>query len=413
MNILLITPNFPPEITGAGHLYFELAKSMVDRGHKTTVVTCFPRWHINEIPPKYKGKIFMWETMEGMQVIRVKIPPLPLKIPAIRGIDHFLVAIEFLIGALFSGKRDIILIYSPPLTLGVTAFILGKIGRIPFVFNVQDIFPKYAVDSGVLKNRFLIRFFEAIETFVYKHAKYISVHSPGNRGYLASRGVPKDKLIVIPNWVDTDRVRPGDKHNGFRERYNLDDKFVVSYVGTIGYAQDVNVIIQSAALLKSYEDILFFLVGEGPEKKNLEKKAKNLGLGNVKFAPIQPWEKYLEVLRASDISLINLKKELSTPVVPSKTFNIMASGIPIVASIPLHGDAARIIEEGRCGLCVPAGDDKELARAILKLYRESSLKEEMGKNGRNHAVNYYSREACTSKYEELFCKAVKEEKKDI
>lgn len=413
MNILLITPNFPPEITGAGHLYFELAKSMVDRGHKTTVVTCFPRWHINEMPPKYKGKIFMCETMEGIQVMRVKMPPLPLKIPAIRGIDHFLVAIEFLIGALFSGKRDIILVYSPPLTLGVTACVLGKIRRIPFVFNVQDIFPKYAVDSGVLKDRFLIRFFEAIERFVYKHAKYISVHSPGNWGYLASRGVPKNKLIVIPNWVDTDRVRPGDKHNRFREQYNLDGKFVVSYVGTIGYAQDVNVIIQSAALLKSYEDILFFLVGEGPEKKNLERKARTLGLNNVMFVPIQPWEKYLEVLRASDVSLINLKKELSTPVVPSKTFNMMASGIPIVASVPPHGDAANIIEEGQCGLCVPAGDDEELARAILKLYKESSLKEEMGKNGRNHAVNYYSREACTSKYEELFCKAVKEEKKNI
>lgn len=406
MNILLITPNFPPEITGAGHLYFELAKSMVDGGHKTTVVTCFPRWHINEMPPKYKGKIFMWETMEGIQVIRVKMPPLPLKIPAARGIDHFLVAIAFLIRSLFLGKQDIILVYSPPLPLGLTAFTLGKIRKIPFIFNVQDIFPRYAVDSGVLRNRLFIWFFEVIERFVYRQAKYISVHSPGNRKYLSSRGVPESKLAVIPNWVDVDRVRAVEKYNGFSKRYRLDDKFVVSYAGTMGYAQDVNTIIKTAALLKSYKNILFLLVGEGPEKQELVKKSKNLMLNNVMFLPTQPWAKYLEVLQSSDVSMVNLKKELSTPVVPSKIFNIMASSRPTVASIPLDGDAAKIIKEAQCGLCVPAGDKEKLAQAILHLHENPSLRKKMGENGRIHVERYYSRTACADKYEELFLKAL-------
>ena len=406
MNILLITSYFPPEITGAGHLYFELSKSLVDKGHKVTVVTCFPRWHINEMPPEYKGKIFMWEKMEEIQVIRVKMPPLPLNIPAIRGIDHFLVAIAFLISSLFLGKQDIILVYSPPLPLGLTAFMLGKIRKIPFIFNVQDIFPRYAIDSGVLNNRLLIGFFEMMARFVSGRAKYVSVHSPGNREYLASRRVPRDKLVVIPNWVDIDRVKPAEKHNGFSKRYSLDNKFVVSYAGTIGYAQDANTIIRSAGLLKSHKNILFLLVGEGPEKQDLVRKSKNLGLNNVMFLPTQPWDRYLEVLQASDVSMINLKKELSTPVVPSKIFNIMASSTPTVASIPLDGDAAKIIEEAQCGLCVPAGDEEKLAQVILHLYENPSLGKRMGENGRIHVERYYSRASCVKRYEELFFKAL-------
>jgi len=344
--------------------------------------------------------------MNRIEVARVKMPPLPLKIPATRGIDHFLVAIAFLIRSLFLDRQDIILVYSPPLPLGLTAFTLGKIRKIPFILNVQDIFPRYAIDSGVLKKRLPIWFFEMIERFVYGRAKYISVHSPGNREYLGSRGVPRDKLVVIPNWVDIDRVKPAEEHNGFSKRYSLDDKFVVSYAGTIGYAQDVNTIIGSAALLKSYENILFLLVGEGPEKQDLVRKSKNLRLSNVMFLPIQPWDKYLEVLQVSDVSMINLKKELSTPVVPSKIFNIMASSTPTVASIPLDGDAAKIIEEAQCGLCVPAGDEEKLAQAILDLYENSSLRKRMGEKGRIHVERYYSRVACVKRYEELFFKAL-------
>lgn len=401
MNILILTAYFPPEITGAGHLYFELAEGLAKKGHQVTVVTCIPRWHINEVDKKYRGKIFMREEIKGVEIIRVRIPPLPLKsIPASRGIDHFLVALEFVLGGLVSGRQDAILVYSPPLPLGLTARILKKVKDAAFIFNVQDIFPKYAIDSGVLKNQFLIKGFEKIESYVYKNANFITVHSPGNKRYLASCGIPQNKLVVIPNWVDTSRVTPGIKHNSFREEHNLGDEFIVSYAGTIGYAQDMEVIIDCAAHLKSYEDLLFLLVGEGPKKGEIQNRANERNLDNVKFLPIQPWDKYPSVLQASDVCLVNLNN-LSTPVVPSKIFNIMASGRPIAASMPLEGDAPKIIDKAGCGICVECGDAEELSEAILELYQKPSLREKMGRNGRKAAKELYSREVCTDKYEEL------------
>jgi len=404
MHILIVTNYFPPEITGAGHLYYELAAGLVARGHQVTVVTGFPRWRVDrsKLKPEYHRRLLLWEDMDGIGVLRVATVPLPLRFVIFRAPDHFLIALSFLLGGLLVKDPDVILVYSPPLPLGLTAWLLGRRRHAPFVFNVQDIFPKYVVDSGVLRNRALIRMFESIEHFLYRKADAITVHSEGNRDYLISQGVGIHKLVVVPNWVDTDRMRPGPRQNEFRHKYGLDSHFIVSYAGTIGYAQDLDTVIESAALLKQHAEIAFVFVGEGGEKQRLQAKAESLGLTNVLFLPIEPWEKYPLVLQASDACLVNLKPTLTTPVVPSKLLNIMASGRPVVANVPPDGDAARIIRQANCGLCLEAGDARGLAEAILKLYRDPHLADELGRNGRCYAEARFSLEVCVRQYEALF-----------
>jgi colanic acid biosynthesis glycosyl transferase WcaI len=283
---------------------------------------------------------------------------------------------------------------------------LKKLQGLPFILNVQDLFPQSIIDLGLLRNRWLIRFFEEMERFVYRRANIITVHSEGNREHVM-RKLDKgqaEKVKVIPNWVDVHFIQPGPRMNWFREAHGLGDAFVVSFAGVLGYSQDLDVVLDAARILEDggwSSEILFLIVGDGVERPRLEAKARQMGLNNVRFLPMQPREKYPAVLHASDIGLATLHAEVRTPVVPSKILSIMAAGRPVVAAMNLDGDGPRLIAEARCGLCVPPEDPRALAEAILQLYHDASLREELGRNGRRYAEKYLSLEACVERYEQL------------
>jgi len=365
----------------------------------------------DRILAQYGRKWWLREGMDGFTVVRTRVLPVPLHLPLAKGVDHLAVAFSEWVGGLLArDKPDVILAYSPPLPLGLSAHYIARRYKVPFVFNVQDIFPQYAIDSGLLTNPILIDFFQRMERYLYANADVIIVHSEGNREYLAShRSVPYDKLRVVYNWADIQNIKPGPKHNEFRKEFGLGDAFVVSYAGTMGWAQNLDTVLQSAALLKDYKyykDILFLLVGDGPKRSELERNAQELGLSNVRFIPLQPKEKYVQLLRASDVCLISLNKGLTTPVVPGKLMDIMAAGRPVVGCAPLKGDAPRIVREARCGFCVDSEDSKGMADAILELYHRRELAEELGRNGRTFAESHFAREVCTRGYEEVLNGAV-------
>jgi colanic acid biosynthesis glycosyl transferase WcaI len=401
MKILILTNYFPPEIGGAAHLYFELAASLVKRGHQVTVVTGFPRYNVKTDAGQYHGKLFSQENIEGINLLRIYTIPFPHKSKILRGLDHFAVAAIYAMRGLFLDSYNVILVYSPPLPLGLAAFFLSKIKKVPFVVNIQDLFPKEAIDLGLLTNRIIIRIFEALECFIYKQANHITVHSPGNLDYIVSRGANPEKVSVCYNWVDTERVSPGNYNNQFAKTHNLDGRFVVSYAGTMGWCQDMQVIVAAAQLLKDYNDILFLMVGDGVEKEKAQRQGDLLKLSNIKWLPPQSWKVYPQILAASRVSMINLNANLKTPVVPSKLLNIMAAGRPVVASLPLHGDAPRIIQEAQAGLCVPPNDPKALAAAILRFYKDEGLCKEYGQNGRAYAEKYFSRAVGIEHYERV------------
>lgn len=408
MKILLITAYFPPESGAAANLFYDLGRQLAQKGQEITVLTSFPSYHVVTEVDSYKGCSFMEEQLNGMKIIRVKVPQFPQYIPIGKGLWQFSIAYRFIRVLKKISKNDIALIYSPPLPLGLTGISLTKHYGTPFILNIQDIFPQSAIDLKVLKNKILIRIFEYLEKKIYRYAKCITVHSSDNETYVQKAGgFDADKVTVIPNWIDTDYLQPGPKQNFFSDKYGLQNKFVVSFAGIIGYSQDIDVIIKAAELLKENKKILFLIVGDGVEKEKFEMKVKKLRLDNVLFLPLQPRDIYSLILHSSDICLSTLKKEVLSSPIPSKILSIMASAKPLITCMNLNGSASRIIQDAKCGFILPSGDYKGLSDRILRLYNSPQLADEYGRNGRKYCLENFSLDICANKYIHLFEQNVK------
>ncbi|MBD3181065.1 glycosyltransferase [Candidatus Poribacteria bacterium] len=407
MKILILVNGFPPEIRSVAHLFYELAESLVNLGHQVTVVTGFPSYAIREVDKKYRHKLFLREKMNNVNVIRLATIPLPRTIPMVRTFSHFFEAISFFIGGLLSRKQDVVLIYSPPLTLGISGYFLKRLKKIPFFFNMQDVYPQCLIDIGILKNPVIIAISRLLEKWVYKRVDYFTVYSDGNKQHLLKNNVPDENIIIIPNWVDTDTIKPSERLNNFRRNNDLGTSFIVSFAGVMGYAQGLDAVIHSAKIIEEYKNILFLLVGDGVEKPKLENMVQEMDLQNVKFLPMQPKHIYPQVLAASDVCLVTLKGELKTAI-PGKLQSIMASGRPVLASVDLSGEVPKVIKAAKCGYCVESDNPEELAKAIINLYEKTNLREKFGKNARSFAEKHFSRNVCISKYDQAFFKAVKE-----
>jgi len=402
MRILFVSAYFPPDTGSAATLFYEMGGYLAKKGHSVSVLTSFPSYHVTGKVNHYEGKGFTREDIDGMAVFRVRVPQFPRHIPAMRALWQFSMSYCFSRTADKLDKQDICLVYSPPLPLGLTGSVLKRKKTCAFVLNVQDLFPQSAVDLRLLKNKMLVRFFEYLERRIYGSANHITVHSHGNKAHVNRTGVDPQKITVIPNWIDTDFIRPGPKANPFSKRYGLAEKFVVCFAGVLGYSQDIDVILNAAAMLKNEKEKVFLIVGGGVEKGRLTKKANDMCLDNVLFLPMQPRDIYPHILASSDVCLSTLNKDVLSPVVPSKILSIMAAGKPLVACMNLNGDAPAMIQQAECGYVFAAGDSGSLANAVQKLYEEPNLRRRYGANGRNYCVANFSLDVCADKYVGLF-----------
>lgn len=402
MNLLLVCPFFPPEVGSAAHLFFELGQALKARGHRITVLTGLPRYHVLGDQRRYRRKPFVVENFHDLRVFRVVNLKVPWKVPLLRGLDQLFTALSFGAAGLFLGPFDLAMVYSPFLPLALSTYCLSRLRGKPGVMNVQDIFPQSAVDAGVLRNPLLIRLFRVMEAFLYRHFPHVVAHSEGTRQYVINRGAAPEDVTTIANWVDTCALKPGEKHNHVREALGLQDRFVVSFAGIMGYSQDLETVLQAAAILANRPEIAFLLVGDGVKKPHLQNMARTYNLRNVTFLPMQPKEKYLDILHASDLCLVTLRKEVKTPVVPSKIISIMAAGRPVLACLPLDGDAPCLINDAQAGFCLPAGRPDLLAEAVLGFSQDGDLGEKMGEQGRQYAVQHLSLSHAVERLERLF-----------
>lgn len=403
MHVLILTTVYPPEVRSSAQIMFQLAESIKNGGHTVTVITAVPP-HRDDQTRRLMDRFFCKEDQDGVTVIRIStLPTHRTRTPALlRGTGQLLNAAAYFLAACFVPKPHVSLAYSPPLTLGIAGYLLKVTRHVPHVFNVQDLVPQYAIDLGILRSKLMIGIVKAIEHFVYKRVDAITVHSQGNKDYVVGEGVDSGKVHVIPNWVDTSVLTPSPKQNDFRARHNLNDKFVVLFAGVLGFAQDVDTIIDSAANLADKEDIVFLIVGEGVEKDRLVRKTAALNLVNVRFLPFVDKDAYPKVVAASDLCLATLQKTLLCPVVPSKILGYMAAGRPVVASFPLGGDAPAVIRNADCGICVDPGDPGQLSRAVLRVYESRAAATAWGNNGRQFVVEHHDREKCFQQYNHLF-----------
>ncbi len=405
--ILLLTLVFAPDGVSTAVLMTELALELKALGHEVTVLTTTP--HYNEEPEararqpltKRWGGLLYESEIGGIKVLHASIPVKGWRVGA-RILDYLRFhAISTAAGLLAVGPFDVIIAPSPPLTIGLSAWLLRLLRGAPFIYNVQEIYPDVAVSLGMLTNRTAIRFFEGLETFVYARARVITVISEWFRRRLLAKGVPAAKLRVIPNFVDTSFIEPGPKQNDFARQHCLDDKFVVQYAGNIGLTQGFETVLQAARLLADLPDLRFLIVGDGTRREWLENELRQDPLPGVVLLPYQPRSVVPQIYAASDVCLVPLKSGTAQETFPSKIYTIMAAARPVIASADHDSELAWVVDAAQCGWAVPPDDAQQMAAAVRQAYAQRAELPAQGENGRRYVIAHHSRAAVAAQYDAL------------
>jgi len=402
-NILIIADVYPPEVSSAAHLMKELAEGLKKRGNNIWIITTYPKYYL----PKglNSQKIQLFSDKDGIKVIRVKTLPLKKVNFVIRGISQLLLPFLFFQKAkkLIKEKLDIVIIYSPPLPLATIGIKIKKYFGAKFILNIQDIFPQNAVDLGILKNKLLIRFFEAMEKNIYKNADLITFHSEGGRRFLIEKkGVPERKIITLSNWIDLMPYQNLNRNISFRKKWDLQGKSIFLFAGIMGPAQGLEFLIKIAKEVSNIEDIIFLLVGDGMEKEKIEKMIRHYDLSNVMIKPFVSKDDYPYLAKEADVGLVCLSSKNKTAFVPGKVLGYMAASKPIVAFLNQESDGFEVIQEAKCGYAVKVEDINKAIEVVRKIYNEEDKLKEMGDNGFKYALNNFTIDVCLNKLEKLF-----------
>ena len=389
MNILLIHQNFVDPTHAGGTRHFELMSFWARHGHKTTMITGTVDYLTGRRIEGTRG----WVTEQWLDDIRVlrayTLPTLHTSF------NHRVLAFcSFMISAIFAGLRsgpvDVVIGTSPPIFQLVSAWLIAVFKRKPFVLEIRDLWPEFAIEIGVLKNPLLIWLSRSLESFMYARANHIVVNSPAFRGYLLEKGIRASRISVVPNGVDPDMFQPEADGERFRKDLGLANQFIATYAGALGMANDISTILRAAARLRENDSVHFLLVGAGKEADNLRAEAESLRLTNVTFAGTYPKNRMNEVLAGSDACLATLKDiRMFRTVYPNKVFDYMAAGRPVVLGI--GGVIRDVVEDAQAGIAFEPGNDEQLAKAILKLAGDRVASSEMGAHGRSYVAKNFHR----------------------
>jgi len=399
LRVVFLTHYFPPEVGAPQTRLYELARRLLDAGVDVTVVTGFPNYPTGVIPEPYRGKGFMVDDVDGIRVLRCWVYAARNRGFLRRILNHLSFSFSSLRAVRKVGRTDVLFVQSPPLFVGLAALMYRRLKRAPFIFNVSDIWPQSAVEMGALRNGAAIRLAEMLELHIYRRASRITVPTQGIFEKLQSRGIPREKLVLLTNGTDTDTYRPSTRDADLAQRLGLDGRKVFLYAGTHGMAQGLDVILEAARLTKD-SDILYVLVGEGADKEMLVDKAQRLHIANVKFLPNQPRSTMPGLLNLAYASIIPLRRlELFKAALPSKIFESMAVARPVVG--PLWGEAAELVRTSGCGIVVEPEDPAALQQAVERLASDPELARQLGQHGRDYVVEHYDRKQIAGRLAEL------------
>ena len=406
MKLVVVTPHFAPDIAPTGSVITRVVEELAERGHTLEVYTALPWYREHKIEEGWDGRMIRRETTGWGEIIRLHPFPTADKRNVARRAAAFagFSVLAGIVGA--SGRRvDGVLAVSPPLSLGLVGEAIASARRGAFVFNIQDVFPDVAIELGVLKNEKMIKAARRMESHLYKRADAVTVLSDDLKENVASKLGERDKIRVIPNFVDTTAITPGPQENPYRSEFGLSGKKVVMYAGNVGLSQSLDLVIETAGLMTDEEDVVFVINGQGATRSELQRKAR--GLGNVRFVDSQPFERLPDVLRAADIHLVPLKKGLASSSVPSKTYSILAAGRPLVASVDRGSEIQSLIERAGAGIAVPPEDPEAFTKAIKRLLEAPDERARMGAAGRSFVEGWASPAAVAASYEDLFASLLK------
>ncbi|MDX1616612.1 MAG: glycosyltransferase family 4 protein [Candidatus Promineifilaceae bacterium] len=403
MKILYVSQYFPPEIGATQTRAFEMAKGLVRAGHEVTVLTEVPNHPRGVIAEAYRGKLFVREELDGIEVIRVWVKASTRKDFRSRLIFY----LSFMFMAMLAGltmargRYDVLYVSSPPLFVGGTGLFLSYLRRIPLVFEVRDLWPQAAVDLGQLNDGLALSLATWLEESCYRRARRIVVVTNGLRDALVARDVPAEKLAIITNGANTEIYRPLTAGSSLRRRLGLmRDHFVIGFTGLHGLAHGLETVLHCARLLREQSDIRFLLVGDGPVKEALVQQAREFDLTNIIFHPAVPELELPEYIGLLDIGLHTSRRvSVSAGTLPVKMFSYLACEKPVLLAI--EGEAADLVRQAGVGLVVPPEEPEALAQAILRMRAGEVDRVAMGQRGRALVTARFSRQALARQLESV------------
>jgi glycosyltransferase involved in cell wall biosynthesis len=397
VHILLIHQAFASLGDPGGTRHHELARYLVAHGHQVTIIAS----PVSYLTGNHTDRIYWSETSVddlGVTIIRAWTLPSMHRSFVLR-VFAFL---SFMFSSFFIGLSvkhvDLVWGTSPPIFQGISAWLLACLKRVPFLFEVRDLWPDFAIAVGVLRSRILISLSRCVERFLYRHADQVVVNSPGYIDHVTQRGA--SKVALIPNGSDPDMFDPAATGNEFRQQHGLSNRFLVLYAGAHGMSNDLGVLLDAAELLKDDPGVIFVLLGDVKEKAALMSSAHPRGLNNVLFLPSLPKNQMAQALAASDACLAILKPiDLYKTTYPNKVFDYMAAGRPVLLAI--DGVIRILVETAQAGIFTQPGDPQSLSKAVRTLHSNPALCHQMGASGRAYIEQHYSRSQIAEQFTEL------------
>lgn len=391
MHILFLTDNFPPEVNAPASRTFEHAREWVKAGHQVTIITCAPNFPKGHVFDGYRNRPWQSEWMEGIRVVRVWTYITANEGFIRRILDYISFMVSATLAAPFIKKADMVIGTSPQFFTACAAYLVSRMKRIPFVFELRDLWPESIKAVGAMRDSLAIRMLERIEMFLYKKASVIVSVTHSFKRKLIERGVDGEKIYVVTNGVDLSRFAPTPRDESLAQELGLAGCFIAGYIGTHGLAHGLETLLDTAEMFQNEgrADLRFLFLGDGARKAELVQDARRRNLQNVVFIDSVPKADVVRYWTLLDVSIIHLRDtDLFSTVIPSKMFESMGMGIPLLHGVP--GESAGIVERERVGIVFPSGDAKALYAALSSLEEDSVHYNEL-KNRCTVAASNYSR----------------------
>ncbi|MEW6411107.1 MAG: glycosyltransferase family 4 protein [Candidatus Zixiibacteriota bacterium] len=396
MKILIVTQHFPPE-RGAVRRLFEFARYFVSKGHQVSVLTAMPNYPDGIVPPRYRGRFYFKEEMDGVQVHRSWVLPASNSQPTKRMVGF----ISFLTTSILNSFRlkdrfDVVIASSPPVTTPVIGYILSRIRKSKFVLEIRDLQPESSEDFGNLSRSPFTRLLKKMMHHLYRKADAVVPVTQGITDYLLGLGLDEKKVTTVKSGVSREFI--DSDSNGIRKKFGLEEKFLVIYAGTLGWAHSLETLVEAARQLTDQPDIYFAFIGDGQKKKVLEGMVRDYGLKNVGFFGLQPLETIPYFLRAGDVLVHSMKDvPVTKGSLPSKLFEYMASGKPIIYGSS-GGEAVSELELAGGALSFQADDADRLTQLIMALKTGEIDGVALGQKYHEHVTRNHCREKWAERY---------------
>ena len=374
LKLIVLCPHFEPDTAPTGVVMTRIVHELAKLGHEIHVVTALPWYREHRVESAWSHTTWSTRTTPTTWGTVTRLNPFAgddKKNLWRRALGFIGFSVISVVAGLKAGRVrgskdhvDAVIAMSPPLTLGLSGWLIAKGRRAPLVFNIQDVFPDAAIETGAITNSIVIKASQWLEKLSYRAANVVTVLSDDLRNNVAAK-LPRSqnkKIVVIPNFVDTEAIRPLDRMTQYRKELGIDERLVVMYAGNVGFSQSLNLMLDAA---RNFPEVAFVVNGSGAARASLEKDAESLD--NVIFGDYQPGERLAEVLATADIHAVLLKRGLGKVSVPSKTYSIMASGRAVVAAIDAGTEVTRLIDGAQCGVSVPPDDAEALTTALRRM----------------------------------------------